>query len=107
VEYVDPVDGERKVEQGEITLSPARSQEDFRSGLNSSVVTEVNYYQKLREVLETLNSGDPVEVTRRVAELSQLAEKTKRTDLIEETKRLTRLNDLRNLSSEVTKRLRS
>jgi len=107
VEYVDPVDGERKVEQGEITLSPARSQEDFRSGLNSSVVTEVNYYQKLREVLETLNSGDPVEVTRRVAELSQLAEKTKRTDLIEETKRLTRLNDLRSLSSEVTKRLRS
>jgi Ca-activated chloride channel family protein len=107
VEYVDPVDGKRKEERRVISLVPARTTQDYLASLDSSVIAEVTYYQKLREVQELMMGGMSVEATRKLNELKDLAERTKKPELVEATKELTNAKDRKELMSEVTKRLRS
>ncbi|MGC9105974.1 MAG: vWA domain-containing protein [Thermoprotei archaeon] len=81
VSYVDPRSGERRAVtlRGDVTKASDLNQ--FLSGVNSDVIAELEWYDRLRQV----DSGN-AEQTLKL--LREVAERTKKLDLIERTKKL-------------------
>lgn len=121
VSYADSDDGSRKNIKAPVDVKVAKNEEQFLGGINNSLVSEFQYYQGLEEYYQHLAAGDLKEATRTMNKLSSSAEQTRRTDLIEATKRLAEKQEetlrlggssestnrlLKEVASETTKRTR-
>lgn len=121
VSYNDTVDGSKKTINAPVDLRVAKNDEQFQEGINNNLVSEYQYYQGLEEYYEHLAKGELKEATRTMSQLSANAEQTRRTDLIEATRRLAEKQEetlrlggnaestnrlLKEVASETTKRTR-
>lgn len=119
VSYMDPERDERVEVTREAHIEPAEDRETFLKGVNNQILDEYNYYNYLAKAREALLKGNLDEATRKIATAEQLAERTRRIHLIEETRKLAReLEETRKLTgknledatkkllSEATKKLR-
>ncbi len=121
VSYSDPVDGSKKTINAPIEVKRADNDEQFQTGIDNNLVSEFQYYQGLEEYYNHLAAGEMKEATRTMNQLSSNAEQTRRTDLIEATKRLYEKQEetmrlggtaestnrlLKEVASETTKRTR-
>ena len=121
VSYSDTVDGSKKTINAPVEVKPANNDEQFQSGIDNNLVSEFQYYQGLEEYYNHLAAGELKEATRTMNRLSSSAEQTRRTDLIEATKRLSEKQEetlrlggnaestnrlLKEVASETTKRTR-
>ncbi|AHC51498.1 hypothetical protein SUSAZ_05755 [Sulfolobus acidocaldarius SUSAZ] len=102
--YVDSVNN--KNVQIDESLAVKRAPDDeVRSNFDRTVINEVSYYMLLRYYGNLISEGKSEEATRVVPELLTAAERTKRVELIERTKKL--VNDPKVDLSEVTKTMRT
>ena len=121
ISYEDAVDGKKKTVNAPVEVRVADSDERFQEGINNNLVSEFQYYQGLEEYYGHLARGELKEATRTMNQLSTSAEQTRRTDLIEATKRLSEKQEetlrlggsaestnklLKEVASETTKRTR-
>ena len=119
VSYMDPERDERVEVTREAHVEPAEDRETFLNGINRQLLDEYNYYHYMAKAREALLRGNLEEATKKIATAEQLAEKTRRIHLIEETRRIAAeleqtkkltgpsLQDAtRKLLSEATRRLR-
>ncbi len=121
VSYNDTVDSSKKTVSASVDVKPADNDEQFESGIDNNLVSEFQYYQGLEEYYNHLARGELKEATRTMNMLSANAEQTRRTDLIEATKRLAEKQEetlrlggtsestnklLKEVASETTKRTR-
>ncbi len=121
VSYSDTVDGSKKTINAPVEVRQADNDEQFESGIDNNLVSEFQYYQGLEEYYNHLAKGELKEATRTMNKLSSNAEQTRRTDLIEATKRLYEKQEetlrlggtsestnrlLKEVASETTKRTR-
>ena len=88
VSYEDAEDGKKRSANNPIEIRVARNEEQFQNGINNNLVSEFSYYQGLEEYYAHLSRGELKEATRTMNQLSANAEQTRRTDLIESTRRL-------------------
>lgn len=108
VSYDDDVDGKRKEFSLPIAVSASSSEEEFMSGVNKALISEFKYYQGLEQYYKDLASGKLREAEKTMKLMTLNAEQTRRTDLIEVTKRLSsNLEMTKKLggSTEMTKNL--
>ena len=121
ISYEDAVDGKKKTVNAPVEVRLADSDERFQEGINNNLVSEFQHYQGLEEYYGHLARGELKEATRTMNQLSTSAEQTRRTDLIEATKRLSEKQEetlrlggsaestnklLKEVASETTKRTR-
>ncbi len=121
ISYEDAVDGKKKTVNTPVEIRVADTDEKFQDGINNNLVSEFQYYQGLEEYYEHLARGELKEATRTMDQLSANAEQTRRTDLIEATRRLSEKQEetlrlggsaestnklLKEVASETTKRTR-
>ncbi|NON62772.1 VWA domain-containing protein [Acidianus sp. RZ1] len=84
----------------ELSVTPAFNQTGFLASVNSDIIGEVTYYEKLKEL-------GPGNVEETINVLKSIAETTRRADLIEKTKKLSEgAGDTKKVVSETTKTLR-
>jgi Ca-activated chloride channel family protein len=107
VTYKDPVTNSQQTLTGSLSVRPASSQQEYVSGIDQDLVSEYNYYALLDKYGRDLSSMNLAEATRTLSQMNQLAQQTRRLDLVEQTKRLQNsLEQTKRLgSSEATKRL--
>jgi len=118
VSYEDVEDGKKRSVTTPVEVRVAKNEEQFQNGINSNLVSEFQYYQGLEEYYAHLAKGELKEATRTMNQLSANAEQTRRTDLIESTRRLVEKQEqtlrqggstdqlLKEVASETTKRKR-
>lgn len=121
VSYEDPVESKRKTVNAPADIQVAKNDEQFQEGINNNLISEFAYYQGLEEYYKQLAAGQLKEATKTINQLSTNAEQTRRTDLIEATKRLSDQHEqtvrlgggaentnklLKEVASETTKRTR-
>src|SRR6266567_1991689 len=121
VTYSDTIDDKKKTISAPVEVRVARNEEQFSEGINNNLVSEFAYYQGLEEYYQHLAAGQLKEATKTMNQLSANAEQTRRTDLIEATKRLSDQHEatlrlggntestnrlLKEAASETTKRTR-
>lgn len=105
--YTDTFDEREYSLERSISLTPATDSAQFVSGLNKYLLWEVEYYEKMREISHLLESGMQVEATRKMKELKEIAERTRKQDLIEATRKIMNASDEKEISSEITRKMRS
>jgi Ca-activated chloride channel family protein len=88
ITYADTVDDKKKTINAPVEVKLAKNDEQFAEGINNNLVSEFTYYQGLEEYYQHLAAGQLKEATKTMNQLSVNAEQTRRTDLIEATKRL-------------------
>jgi Ca-activated chloride channel family protein len=118
VSYEDAEDGKKRSVNNPVEIRVAKNEEQFQQGTNNNLVSEFQYYQGLEEYYAHLARGELKEATRTMNQLSANAEQTRRTDLIESTRRLAEKQEqtlrqggntdqlLKEVASETTKRKR-
>jgi len=121
VTYSDTIDDKKKTISAPVEVRVAKNEEQFSEGINNNLVSEFTYYQGLEEYYQHLAAGQLKEATKTMNQLSANAEQTRRTDLIEATKRLSDQHEatlrlggntestnrlLKEAASETTKRTR-
>jgi Ca-activated chloride channel family protein len=121
VTYSDTIDDKKKTINAPVEVRLAKNDEQFSEGINNNLVSEFTYYQGLEEYYQHLAAGQLKEATKTMNQLSANAEQTRRTDLIEATKRLSDQHEatlrlggstestnrlLKEAASETTKRTR-
>lgn len=118
VSYEDVEDGKKRSVTTPFEIRVAKNEEQFQNGINNNLVSEFQYYQGLEEYYAHLARGELKEATRTMNQLSANAEQTRRTDLIESTRRLVEKQEqtlrqggstdqlLKEVASETTKRKR-
>jgi len=121
ITYSDTIDDKKKTINAPIEVKLAKNDEQFSEGINNNLVSEFTYYQGLEEYYQHLAAGQLKEATKTMNQLSANAEQTRRTDLIEATKRLSDQHEatlrlggstestnrlLKEAASETTKRTR-
>jgi Ca-activated chloride channel family protein len=121
VSYYDSVDGSKKTVNAPVNVKRAKNDDEYQQGIRSNLVSEFAYYQGLEEYYKQLAAGKFKEATRTMNQLTANAEQTRRTDLIESTKRLAEKQEetlrlgggaentnrlLKEAASETTKRAR-
>ncbi len=121
VSYEDPVEGKKKTVDSPVEIEVAQNDEQFQEGIDNNLTSEFAYYQGLEEYYQKLASGQLKEATKAIGQLSASAEQTRRTDLIEATRRLSDQHEqtvrlggnaestnklLKEVASETTKRRR-
>ncbi len=121
ISYEDTVDGSTKSINAPVDIRLAKNEEQFSEGTNRNLISEFQYYQGLEEYYQHLAKGELKEATKTMNQLSANAEQTRRTDLIEATKRLAEKQEetlrlggstestnrlLKEVASETTKRTR-
>ncbi|BCU66588.1 hypothetical protein HS7_00250 [Sulfolobales archaeon HS-7] len=116
VVYQDAVTN-RKIEQTlQANVTPSTSHQEFLSSINKEVQADVNYQSVLMSLPSVIDNS--VEATKKLTKLNELANQTKRLDIIEYTRKLSQ--DVENTKklgssdstkklvySEVTRKLRS
>ncbi|MCH1771095.1 MULTISPECIES: VWA domain-containing protein [Metallosphaera] len=105
--YTDTLDDREYSLEKFISVIPATDSAQFVSGLNKYLLWEAEYYEKMKEISKLLESGMQVEATRKMQELKDIAERTRKADLIEATKKLMNSSDEKEISSEITRKMRS
>ncbi len=121
ITYGDTIDDKKKTLNAPVEVRVAKNDEQFSEGINNNLVSEFTYYQGLEEYYQYLAAGELKEATKTMNQLSANAEQTRRTDLIEATKRLSDQHEqtirlggstestnrlLKEAASETTKRTR-
>ncbi len=96
--YEDPSSQRQQALMSIVSLTPARDQQTFISGLNKDLTFEYEYYNALQKYSSDVEAGNLVEATRTLDKMNTLAQQTRRIDLIETTRRLSD-------SLETTKRI--
>jgi len=95
--------------------------QEFLSSVNRDLIYEYNYFQTIMKYYEDIKAGSLVEATRRIREALELAERTRRVDLVESTRRLYESHEQtikmsnvestkrlqKEVASEITRKLRS
>lgn len=107
VNYEDPARNTRDTIMNVVSLKPAPDNATFLSGINNDLRLEYEYYSTLQKYSQDIMAGNLVEATRTIARMEELAQQTRRLDLIETTRRLkSDLETTRRVGSiEQTKRL--
>ncbi|MEM4130061.1 MAG: VWA domain-containing protein [Metallosphaera sp.] len=92
----------------EYSLTTAKDQQDFFNGVNKDIIMEYEYLKTLRDYSRDVGELNLVEATKKLEKLRQIAEQTRRTDLLEATEELTRRKsgDPKEIESEVTRKMR-
>jgi len=121
ITYGDTIDDKKKTLSVPVEVKVAKNDEQYQEGINNNLVSEFTYYQGLEEYYQHLAAGELKEATKTMNQLSANAEQTRRTDLIEATKRLADQHEqtlrlggssestnrlLKEAASETTKRVR-
>ncbi|EZQ04712.1 MULTISPECIES: VWA domain-containing protein [Acidianus] len=120
VNYFDPAKNRGDSLMSVISLKEANDQNTFVSGINKDIIMEYEYYSNLQKYSTDINSGNLVEATRTLKKMEELAQQTRRLELIETTRRLSsdlettkRIGSIeqtkrlqKEVSSEVTRKLR-
>ncbi|WP_126449709.1 VWA domain-containing protein [Sulfodiicoccus acidiphilus] len=96
VSYRDPTDGSVRIEEESVRLDDG----DFLSGLNKDLMREYRYYELLKKYGDEVMTGELDQATKTLDMMKKVAEETRRVELVEATRRLTR-------SFESTRRLES
>jgi Ca-activated chloride channel family protein len=96
--YDDPSSQRQQALMSVVSLTPAKDQEMFVSGVNKDLTFEYEYYNALQKYSSDVEAGNLVEATRTLDKMNELAQQTRRIELIETTKRLSS-------SLETTKRI--
>jgi Ca-activated chloride channel family protein len=99
--YEDPVTSQSKTLSYSTTLKRA-NKDVVNANLNKEIDAEIKYYKLLRDYTEALEKGK--EATKIMTELKQVAEATRKEDLIEYTQKMT--GDAKNDLSAATRKLR-
>ncbi|QGR19156.1 vWA domain-containing protein [Stygiolobus azoricus] len=121
VNYEDPASGRPDSQVSIIQITPARDTQSFLSGINNDLLSEYQYYALMNKLSSDLSTNNLTEATRTLQQMQQLAQQTRKIELMETTRRLQQsLETTRRLgnteqtkklskevSSEVTKKLRS
>src|SRR6266567_4273127 len=115
------INDKKKTINARVEVRLAKNDEQFSEGINNNLTSEFAYYQGLEEYYQHLAAGQLKEATKTMNQLSANAEQTRRTDLIEATKRLSDQHEqtlklggstestnrlLKEAASETTKRTR-
>jgi len=90
-----------------LSVQVASTTEQYNAGVDKDLVAEYNYYVLLDKYGKDLSAANLGEATKTLNQLTQLAQQTRRLDMMEQTKRLQNsLEQTRRLGSvEATKRL--
>ena len=121
ITYEDPVSNRQDSQVSVIQVTPARDAQTFLSGINNDLLSEYQYYALMNKLASEISANNLTEATRTLQQMQQLAQQTRKIELMETTRRLQqslettrRLGDVeatrrlsKEVSSEVTKKLRS
>ncbi|BCS93839.1 VWA domain-containing protein [Metallosphaera javensis (ex Sakai et al. 2022)] len=95
----------------EFSLSKARNQQEFVSGIDRDLIMEYEYLQTLQNYSRDLEARNLVEATKKLDRLREIAEQTRRQDLQEVAEELTRKmssgGNTKEIASEVTRKMRN
>ncbi|MCG2888443.1 MAG: VWA domain-containing protein [Sulfolobales archaeon] len=107
VTYFDPATQMRQTMSQALSVQVASTMEQYSAGIDKDLVAEYNYYVLLDKYGRDLSAANLGEATKTLNQLTQLAQQTRRLDMMEQTKRLQNsLEQTRRLGSvEATKRL--
>jgi Ca-activated chloride channel family protein len=107
VTYFDPATQTQQTMSQALSVQFASTMEQYNEGIDKDLVAEYNYYVLLDKYGRDLSAANLGEATKTLNQLSQLAQQTRRLDMMEQTKRLQNsLEQTRRLGSvEATKRL--
>jgi len=107
VTYFDPATQAQQTMSQALSVQVASTTEQYNAGIDKDLVAEYNYYVLLDKYGKDLSATNLGEATKTLNQLTQLAQQTRRLDMMEQTKRLQNsLEQTRRLGSvEATKRL--
>jgi Ca-activated chloride channel family protein len=107
VTYFDPGTQTQQTVSQTLSVQVASTMEQYNAGIDKDLVAEYNYYVLLDKYGKDLSAANLGEATKTLHQLTQLAQQTRRLDMMEQTKRLQdSLEQTRRLGSvEATKRL--
>ncbi|MCI4456002.1 MAG: VWA domain-containing protein [Sulfolobus sp.] len=107
VTYFDPATQTQQTVSQALSVQVASTMEQYNAGIDKDLVAEYNYYVLLDKYGKDLSAANLGEATKTLNQLTQLAQQTRRLDMMEQTKRLQdSLEQTRRLGSvEATKRL--
>ena len=107
VTYFDPATQMQQTMSQVLSVQVASTMEQYNAGIDKDLVAEYNYYVLLDKYGKDLSATNLGEATKTLNQLTQLAQQTRRLDMMEQTKRLQNsLEQTRRLGSvEATKRL--
>jgi Ca-activated chloride channel family protein len=107
VTYFDPATQTQQTMSQVLSVQVASTMEQYNAGIDKDLVAEYNYYVLLDKYGRDLSAANLGEATKTLNQLTQLAQQTRRLDMMEQTKRLQNsLEQTRRLGSvEATKRL--
>jgi len=107
VMYFDPATQMQETMSQVLSVQVASTMEQYNAGIDKDLVAEYNYYVLLDKYGKDLSATNLGEATKTLNQLTQLAQQTRRLDMMEQTKRLQNsLEQTRRLGSvEATKRL--
>jgi Ca-activated chloride channel family protein len=107
VTYFDPATQTQQAMSQVLSVQVASTMEQYNAGIDKDLVAEYNYYVLLDKYGKDLSATNLGEATKTLNQLTQLAQQTRRLDMMEQTKRLQNsLEQTRRLGSvEATKRL--
>ncbi|MCQ4345447.1 MAG: VWA domain-containing protein [Sulfolobaceae archaeon] len=107
VTYFDPATQTQQTTSQVLSVQVVSTMEQYNAGIDKDLVAEYNYYVLLDKYGKNLSAANLGEATKTLNQLTQLAQQTRRLDMMEQTKRLQNsLEQTRRLGSvEATKRL--
>jgi Ca-activated chloride channel family protein len=107
VTYFDPATQTQQTMSQVLSVQVASTMEQYNAGIDKDLVAEYNYYVLLDKYGRDLSASNLGEATKTLNQMTQLAQQTRRLDMMEQTKRLQNsLEQTRRLGSvEATKRL--
>ncbi len=107
VTYLDPATQTQQTMSQVLSVQVVSTMEQYNAGIDKDLVAEYNYYVLLDKYGKDLSAANLGEATKTLNQLTQLAQQTRRLDMMEQTKRLQNsLEQTRRLGSvEATKRL--
>jgi Uncharacterized protein containing a von Willebrand factor type A (vWA) domain len=117
VKYQEPSGQEQNIVKA-LSMTPASNVTEFSSSINRDVIMEYEYYKNLQKMSTEVEAGNLTEATRALRRMEEIAEQTRRPEMIEATRRLSdglqraegSVEETRKFSkevnSEVTRRLR-
>ena len=118
INYEDPTTGKNETLIAVSPITPTVDSQVFLSGINNDILSEYQYYELMNKLVTEVSSNNLAEATKTLQQMAQVAQQTRRIELIETTRRLQesvettrRLGNIEQtkkiIVSEATKRLRS
>lgn len=118
INYEDPATGRNETLLAISSVTPTENSQTFLSGINNDLLSEYQYYELMNKLVTQVSSNNLVEATRTLQQMAQVAQQTRRIELIETTRRLQesiettrRIGNIEQTKklvvSEATKKLRS